>query len=98
MELNDENASMTLDALVSGIGNFAEYAKKLDEFNKNTRGAVAYLGNTHQDQNYTKFKGYFEDFWRKEPEFKAEVDNFRSYLEEEKKRTELYIAHGNTLK
>ena len=53
------------------------------------------LGETHQEQNYKQFCDFFEPVWKKMDSFIKEVDEFRSYLDEEKKILEEYIDAGN---
>lgn len=90
----DSKAYITIEAAELGIKSFAAYSAQLTEFDKNTKAAFLGLGESHRDQNYETFAQYFNLFWSKVDVFKNEVDNFRGYLEEEKKRTEDYINAG----
>lgn len=91
----EDNAKMTLDAVVLGIKSFTEYAAQLAEFDKKTKEAVDQLGESHQDQNYLKFCDFFEPVWAKMDIFKQEVEEFKNYLDIEKKRLEDYFVAGN---
>lgn len=90
----EDNAKVTLDAVVLGIKSFTEYSAQLTEFDKKTREAVDQLGESHQDQNYLKFCDFFEPVWEKMDVFKQEVEEFKNYLEIEKKRLEEYFEAG----
>ena len=57
--------------------------------------AVDQLGESHQDQNYLKFCDFFEPVWAKMDIFKQEVEEFKNYLDIEKKRLEDYFVAGN---
>lgn len=91
----EDNAQMTLDAVVLGIKSFTEYAAQLAEFDKKTKEAVDQLGESHKDQNYLKFCDFFEPVWDKMDIFKQEVEEFKNYLDIEKKRLEDYFVAGN---
>ena len=91
----EDNAQMTLDAVVLGIKSFTEYAAQLAEFDKKTKEAVDQLGESHKDQNCLKFCDFFEPVWDKMDIFKQEVEEFKNYLDIEKKRLEDYFVAGN---
>ena len=92
--MKEDNAQVSLEAVILGISSFKAYAEQLSDFDKKTREAVDVLGQTHQDQNYKFFCDFFVPVWAKVDIFKKEVEEFQKYLEVEKKYLEEYIEAG----
>lgn len=90
----EQSAHTNLEAIQIGIDSFKLYAEQLTDFDNKTRAAFARLGETQRDQNYQEFEDYFIPFWNRVKNWIEEVNNYEDWLEEQKEKTEAYIAHG----
>lgn len=79
--MTDKSKShITTDAVTPCIDSLNQYSEELKSFYERTITSFNNLGDTHKDQNYSKYEQYFNDFWPLIEEFRTEVERFNQYL------------------